>query len=189
MQTDTRHRVFAERTAPWRRRQPRRGRWPGVMALVRQCISAYGRRRLGHRLGYTIIEMLLAMGIVGALTGLAVPRVQVYLDQARVAQAIADIAAIQSELLGYHPLPESLAEIGRGGFLDPWGNPYQYLKLSTKTVGQARKDKFLIPLNSDFDLYSMGEDGATVGPLTAEVSQDDVIRANSGGFIGLASRY
>jgi general secretion pathway protein G len=44
-------------------------------------------------------------------------------------------------------------------------------------------------LNTDYDLYSMGKDGKTKGPLTAKDSHDDVIRANDGRFIGLASEY
>ncbi len=52
-----------------------------------------------------------------------------------------------------------------------------------------RKDKFLVPINTDFDLYSMGEDGKSVPPLTAKASRDDIIRANDGGYIGPASGY
>ena len=46
-----------------------------------------------------------------------------------------------------------------------------------------------MPLNSDFDLYSMGPDGQTATPLTAKASRDDIVRANNGGFIGVASDY
>ena len=46
-----------------------------------------------------------------------------------------------------------------------------------------------MPINSDFDLYSTGPDGASVAPLTAEPSRDDIVRANDGAFIGLASEY
>ena len=88
--------------------------------------------------------------------------------------------------------------------LDPWGEPYVYLLLSGGGGGgngkgngggggggngQARKDKFLVPLNSDFDLYSKGKDGASVSPLTAKSSRDDIVRANDGGYIGLAEKY
>lgn len=56
-------------------------------------------------------------------------------------------------------------------------------------IGGARKDRFLVPINSDFDLYSMGKDGQSVGPLTAQKSHDDVIRANDGEFYGLAANF
>jgi len=46
-----------------------------------------------------------------------------------------------------------------------------------------------VPLNSTYDLYSKGKDGASASPLTAKASADDVIRANDGGYIGLASGY
>ncbi len=139
--------------------------------------------------GYTIIEILLVLSIAGTLSALVVPQIRRYLDQARLAETIGDIAAIQSELDSYDPLPESLAEIGKGDWRDPWGRPYRYLKITTKTIGAARKDKFLVPLNSDYDLYSVGKDGATAGSLSAPSSRDDVVRANDGGFIGLGARY
>jgi general secretion pathway protein G len=60
---------------------------------------------------------------------------------------------------------------------------------NVKAKGQERKDKNLVPINSDFDLYSMGVDGKTTAPLTAKDSQDDVVRANNGGYYGLASNY
>lgn len=52
-----------------------------------------------------------------------------------------------------------------------------------------RKDHNLVPLNTDYDLYSSGPDGASVGPLTAKASRDDILRANNGRFVGPASAY
>jgi general secretion pathway protein G len=46
-----------------------------------------------------------------------------------------------------------------------------------------------VPINTTYDLYSKGKDGDSSPPLTARASQDDVVRANDGGFIGLGSRY
>jgi len=57
------------------------------------------------------------------------------------------------------------------------------------TTGQVRKDKSLHPLNTDYDLYSMGPDGQTAKPLTSSKSQDDIVRANNGGFVGLGKDY
>lgn len=54
---------------------------------------------------------------------------------------------------------------------------------------QPRKDRFLVPINSDFDLYSMGKDGESVAPLNAAKSRDDVVRAANGAFVGLASKF
>jgi general secretion pathway protein G len=74
---------------------------------------------------------------------------------------------------------------------DPWGNPYEYLKIMGNGPGrgQCRKDKFLNPLNDDYDLYSKGRDGASQAPLTAQASHDDVVRASNGSFIGPALNY
>jgi general secretion pathway protein G len=56
-------------------------------------------------------------------------------------------------------------------------------------VNDVRKDKNLHPLNTDFDLYSLGPDGESRLPLTAGPSRDDILRANNGAFIGRAENY
>jgi hypothetical protein len=55
--------------------------------------------------------------------------------------------------------------------------------------GEPRKDHQMHPINCDYDLYSVGKDGESIAPLTAKVSQDDIIRANNGGYVGLVSNY
>lgn len=145
--------------------------------------------------GFTLIEMLAVVAIIGMLLAIVTPRLQVLLKTVRVTQAIGDINAIETDIIAFSSLrdslPASLEAIGWGGKLDPWGNPYQYLAYdpTDKNPKGARKDRSLHPLNSDFDLYSMGADGASVAPITAGPSQDDIIRANDGGFIGLARLY
>lgn len=142
------------------------------------------------RPGFTLIEIILVCAILSVLASLAFPRLEKIIEKARVAKAIGDVWAIQAELATLEPLPTSLAAVGRLTYDDPWGRPYVYAKLEgTKGKGGARKDHFLVPLNSDYDLYSRGKDGRSSGPLSAKASHDDVIRANNGGFIGLASRY
>ena len=142
--------------------------------------------------GFTIIELLAVVAIIGALATIAIPRIQESVEKARIARAIGDIRAIQTDLDGQDSLPADLAAIGRSALLDPWGNPYQYLRFNIKAHGHpagARKDRFLVPINSTYDLYSMGEDGSSTAALTAKASRDDVIRANDGGFIGLATKF
>lgn len=57
------------------------------------------------------------------------------------------------------------------------------------TVGSARKDGFLVPINSDYDLYSVGPDGESTATLRSPMSRDDVIRAADGAFYGLAEKF
>ena len=46
-----------------------------------------------------------------------------------------------------------------------------------------------MPVNSDYDLYSMGQDRGSVPAFTAKASQDDIVRANDGAYVGLASEF
>jgi len=167
---------------------------------LRAWLRGYSVRRRGGILaiGFTMIEMLIGMAIIGTLLAIALPMLQTALDKARVARAIGDIGALQIDVAAYEAggngLPEELADIGRGTLLDPWGNPYEYLNFHVEEGGGgppkgARKDRFLVPINSTYDLYSMGKDGESVPPLTAKASKDDIVRANDGGFIGLAVKY
>lgn len=143
---------------------------------------------------FTLVELLLVAAILGVLTAIAIPGYARYQDQAKFVQAKADIVIIESALERYYAnnltYPDTLAQAGRSGMLDPWGNPYQYLNITTtKGKGQVRKDHKLVPINSDYDLYSMGKDGKSQSPLTAAASRDDIIRANNGKFVGLAADY
>ena len=85
--------------------------------------------------------------------------------------------------------PNSLTDVNMYLRLDPWGNAYQYLNLAGAPIGLMRKDQALVPINSDYDLYSKGPDGASLTPLTAPQSRDDIIRGNNGSFIGVAADY
>jgi len=145
--------------------------------------------------GLTIVELLIALGIVGVLAAIGLPKYQDYRERIRVAQAKQDIAVINASIRTYmhdnKAPPDSMSGVIQTGKTDPWGRPYEYLRLEgvKGVAGKARKNKSLVPLNSDFDLYSKGKDGLTAGPLTAPASRDDVIRANDDAFIGLASEY
>lgn len=159
-------------------------------------ISRSARRYLlngGRRVfGFTVLEILLVLGLLGVLAAVAVPSYQAYMQRAEMAQVILDMQSIDVLLKGFEidngHLPDTLAEIGWTK-PDKWGNQYYYLNMDGASVGQKRKDRSLHPLNSDYDLYSAGPDGKTATPLTAKISQDDIIRANNGAFIGVAKDY
>jgi general secretion pathway protein G len=148
-----------------------------------------------HSVGVTLIEIVIAIAIMGILSAVSLRVYDNYLYRADVAQATLDIQAISVsvshfQLVNDGQLPDDLAAIGRGGMLDPWGNPYQYFNISTATGnGNVRKDKNLVPINSDYDLYSKGPDGKSQSPLTATASRDDIVRASNGRFVGVASDY
>jgi len=141
------------------------------------------------------VELVIVCGILLTITAIAIPSAEAMLDDARVARAAGDIHAIEDDIALYQTmnngqLPDDLVQVGDDWLRDPWHHPYQYLNHSTmKGNGQARKDRFLVPLNDDYDLYSMGKDGGSVPPITAKVSQDDILRASSGSFLGLASSF
>jgi general secretion pathway protein G len=143
--------------------------------------------------GFTLVELIIAIVIVAVLAVVAVPSYSNYRDRARVSQAITDIGGLNANLRLYMTdskvPPPSLAAIGAAGKLDPWGNPYVYVDLTTAGISKARKNKNLVPINSEYDLYSKGKDGLSKLPLTVPDSRDDVILANDGRFIGLASNY
>jgi general secretion pathway protein G len=162
------------------------------------CRSDCVRSNRGER-GFTFIELVITILIVGILSAIAIPSYLKYLEKNKETTAITDINTIASklkEIMMENPdaLPPDLATSIFGNLLpliDPWGNPYQYLPLYNRpaNLNNARKDHNLHPINSDFDLYSMGPDGQSNKPLTSQKSRDDIIRANDGAFIGVASTY
>ena len=146
--------------------------------------------------GYSLIEMAVVVIIFGLLFGMIRPAYIYYLDKAKSEDVMDELVEIEVGIdeffdnNGYYP--DSLDEVFSPVPVDPWGNPYQYLKIDGGDIngqGQKRKDKNLVPINSDYDLYSSGPDGQSVPPLTANASQDDIVRGRNGDFIGYASDY
>jgi general secretion pathway protein G len=142
-------------------------------------------------------SLTLRDGVVVAATALlvgsfAIPAFHGYVERSRVARAVSDIGTISLQLYRWQhdtsALPANLAEAGLAGD-DPWGRPYVYLRAAGTSRSQRRKDGELAPLNSDFDLYSLGADGESALGLPAAPSRDDVVRADDGRYIGLAVNY
>lgn len=151
------------------------------------------RVQLSPSSGFTLVELLGVVVLIGILAALGVTSSRGVLDRGRNGQAIAEILEIQLQIQGfrsaYDSLPVSLAGIGRAGSLDPWGRAYEYGRIRDLTTGATRKDRFLVPLNSDFDLWSRGADGLSASALRSVYSVDDIVRANDGHFVGLGSAY
>jgi len=143
-------------------------------ALSRQCRSRPGRSRPGlAQRGFTLIEMMVVIAIIGVLAALIVPKIMSRPDEARRVAAKQDIATLMQALKLYRldngrypnqdqglkalverptadPVPNNWKD---GGYLehlpnDPWGNPYQYLNPG---------------VHGDVDVFSYGADGKAGG--------------------------
>lgn len=151
------------------------------------------RRRLVAQRGFTLIEVMTTVLLLGVLMAIAVSAYNGYRDRIRIGQAAREVAemsaAVQRYALDNRAFPQQLAEIGQGGRNDPWGRPYVYYNVEANGRGGARKDRKLNPLNTDFDLYSVGKDGKSKPQISQKDSVDDIIRASNGRFIGKAADY
>lgn len=143
--------------------------------------------------GWTLVESMLALGVMATLAAIAMPLYTDYRDAMRASHSAKEIgvmsAAIEHYWQDHRAYPDTLADVGFGGRNDPWGRGYRFYNIDRNGRGGARKDKALNPINTDFDLYSVGADGKTKGQISNRDSEDDVIRANNGRFIGLARQF
>ncbi|MCK6412286.1 MAG: type II secretion system major pseudopilin GspG [Azonexus sp.] len=123
--------------------------------------------------GFTLIEIMVVVVILGILAALVVPKVMSRPDESRVVAARQDIASLAQALKLYRldnrryptteqglqalvskpqqaPVPEGWKQ---GGYierlpLDPWGQPYQFLNPG---------------LRGEIDVFSFGADGVAGG--------------------------
>ena len=123
--------------------------------------------------GFTLLEVMVVVVILGVLAALVVPKIISRPDEARVIAARQDIASLMQALKLYRldnqrypsteqglaalvarPTTAPLAPNWKGGGYiermpkDPWGNPYQYLNPG---------------LHGEVDVFSLGADGAPGG--------------------------
>jgi general secretion pathway protein G len=134
--------------------------------------------------------------VAALLVAMAVPSYARVVQRQKVAQAERDLRllalAIERYRTQYGTPPETLSQLSVPIPRDPWGQDYQFLNFSSPAPGvngKIRKDHNLHPLNSEFDLYSIGPDGRSSPPLTARGSRDDIIWARDGGYVGPAEDY
>jgi general secretion pathway protein G len=136
----------------------------GLLAMTEY---AYKMWRIGMDLrkrGFTLVELMLVVIIIGILVAMVAPRLAGRSEQAKIAAARADIEANISSALDLYEIdngtyPEKLEDLlvkpsnaprWKGPYLkkkpiDPWGNQYVY-----KYPGA----------HGDYDLYSYGKSGA-----------------------------
>lgn len=146
-------------------------------------------------IGYTLVEVMIAIALIMVLASIAIPSYLRYRVNAMNAAAIKEIRMIEQMIFLFEMqqgrLPTDLSEF-KIASSDPWGNPYKYLNIidaDNKSKGKMRKDHFMVPVNSDFDLYSMGQDEKSQSPFTAKASRDDIVRVNNGRYVGLVSDF
>ena len=147
-----------------------------AQASVHVAVQAPLRAPVGsivHRRGFTLIEIMVVVVIMGVLAALLVPRLMGRADDARVLAAKQDISTLMQSLKLYRldnqrfptteqglqalvtrPTVAPLAPSWKtGGYVDrlnkdPWGNPYQYLAPG---------------LHGEVDIFSYGADGKPGG--------------------------
>ncbi len=154
------------------------------------------RPHASRQAGYQLVEMLIVLAILAIVSFVAIPSYLSFLDKVdyvTVETDITDISVVIEQFYsGHNDYPNSLADIGKDNLRDPWGNAYGYLKISgapPSARGRMRKDRNLVPVNSDYDLYSIGKDGRSVASFAATASHDDIVRASDGRFIGYAADF
>ena len=144
--------------------------------------------------GFTLIELLLVVAILAILAALALPAYDNYRDMAKVSRCKAEIPTLDQYiaifLIDRGANPDQLSDLPQIAFNDPWGHPYRYYNIVTNTpAGSTRyTDIDGSNLNTDYDLYSVGKDNNTANDLTAQASQDDVVRINDGILLELGSK-
>lgn len=155
-----------------------------------------------NQCGFTIVELVVVMAILGVLVFLAIPSYNDLKDKARGARAITEIREVEKIINAYAidkggVYPTQLSDLDQkaiGQMNDPWGTPYVYTNIANAATlvprpAAPRVDDIGEPLNTDFDLISKGADRDSHTNVTDAVSQDDIVRSGDGGFVGIAKEY
>ena len=99
------------------------------------------KSKWGSKSGFTLIEIILVVVIIGILAGIVIPRIGGRSEQAQISQAKSNIQALSMAIQEFEMMngayPSSLDQLldkSKGGpFMeknsipkDPWGKPYSY---------------------------------------------------------------
>lgn len=148
-------------------------------------------RQMGNQ-GFTLIELVIVVGIIGVLGSIMVPYFEKLRETARVTSCVHEISGMQRQIeayyIAYDVLPATLNDLDIDDLRDTYGNDYQYLLIAT-APGTERQNQFGDPLNSSYDIYSLGKDGVTSQMLDAPEALDDIVRASDGRYFGLGSKF
>jgi general secretion pathway protein G len=147
--------------------------------------------------GMTLLELMVAAMGMATLVAIALPVIEGAREDIRLHLAVTSIQVIQFEVtkyeLRYGIVPVDIAAMNLPADVakDPWGRPYVFLNYIYKDPPDdvPREDQFLKPINTAYDIFSVGPDGETHKRLPHQLSQDDIVRASDGEYIGVAAEF
>jgi general secretion pathway protein G len=127
-----------------------------------------GRRLLKNDAGFTLVELLVVIVVLGLLVGLVGPRLWGQVSKSKQATAKAQIELIGSALDQYRldngSYPGSLDALNqKPATLPNWNGPYLKKAVPNDPWGHAYKFKCCPGQFGEYDLWSEGADGAPGG--------------------------